>query len=334
MAESDRDLLAIQEDALLLDIVAARGDLTSFADDPIASVLGSWAADIDYGLESQPVSHLLAAPAPIPLSAPRRTRRSGRFMVAAGTAIALVGTSGVAAAVTGDPLLPFRAAVNVVTGSGHDTVVADGDGKGGHNLPDQAALEAQVNQSLSGVQKAIAAGDLELAQHLIDVANGEVDGVEGLPPGLQDRIDQLQQQIDHAVDNSGQGAGNPDHNNGQGDRGHQGDKGHQGAKGHHGDKAQNGGKADNTQPGSGTGKGQGTGHQSGKPGGEKSGKPNPDDTVSTGQNTDRANKPAGGGSTKGRPDKTNQGGGRDKVDHSNRSDKSAPTGHVSTRATR
>jgi len=195
MANSAHDLLAVQEDAMLLDIVASRGDVSSFADDPIAAVLGSWAADIDEGLQTQPVSHLLTLPKPSTVADLRGPRRSTRFLIATGTAVALLGTSGVAAAVTGDPLSPFRAAVKVVAGSG-DEVVGASDNQQNHELPGPAATEAEVNQSLRGVNRAIAAGDLEEAQRLLDIARGDASGAEDLAPGLENRIDKLQDKID------------------------------------------------------------------------------------------------------------------------------------------
>ena len=212
MVDSAHDLLAVQEDAMLMDLVAARGDLSSFADDPIAAVLGSWTADIDEGLQTQPVSHLLTLPKPSTVTDVRGPRRSTRFLIATGTAVALLGTSGVAAAVTGDPLSPFRAAVKVVSGSGDEATNAS-DNQQNHELPGPAATEAEVNQSLRGVNRAIASGDLEEAQRLLDLARGDASGVDDLAPGLENRIDKLQDKIDGAGDGQpGQGQGG-DHAN-------------------------------------------------------------------------------------------------------------------------
>ncbi|MEO8328888.1 MAG: hypothetical protein ABI586_02675 [Candidatus Nanopelagicales bacterium] len=312
MADSDRDLFAIQEDALLLDIVATRGDLTSFADDPIAAVLGSWTRDIDAGLESQQVAHLLTAPAPAASVTPMRSGRSARFLVAATTAVVLVGTSGVAAAVTGDPLGPFRAAVGAVTGSGNDNLSASGVGNNNHPLPDPAATEAEINRTLSGVNRAVAQGDLAAAQALLDAAEVDAVGVADLAPGFDVRFEHLQDKIDQASQdptNNGHPVDNgqsDEHQGGQTNNGHQG-----------------GGKPDHPSNGNGgnsTGNGGHKGHPNdnqpnpnstkdkhatgGGPGSNRPNQPNqpnqPTDHPTA--PTDDATKPGQGGTTKGRPD--------------------------------
>ena len=169
MTGPDRDLLDVQDDALLVDAIAGRGDLSAFRDDPIAALLGSYVADVDLDLELPSGGDWRVKDRP-PLSAARRRARHARFLVAAGTAVALVGTSGVAAAVTGDPFSPYRAAVNAVTHSGETIPTADGKGDANGGVPTQASDSASVARSLKDINRAIAAGDFALAQHLLDDA--------------------------------------------------------------------------------------------------------------------------------------------------------------------
>jgi hypothetical protein len=81
--------------------------------------------------------------------------RSGHGLRAATIAVVLGATlsvSGVAAAVTGDPLSPYKGIVSAVHGSNHD------------ELPPQAARVAKMNHTLVGTRAQIAHGDLAGAQ--------------------------------------------------------------------------------------------------------------------------------------------------------------------------
>lgn len=328
MKDSDRDFLAVQEDALLVDIVATREDLSAFADDHIAQLLGAYAADVDEGLELLANAELPEAPRPL---TPRNhaassPRRSARFLVAATTAVVLVGTSGVAAAVTGDPLSPFRSVVKVVTGGGQ-TPSAD-PGIHSEELPDPAATEAEVALTLNEVKQALKDGDVEKAQLLLDELGADVKGGAELAPGLDARIDKMQDKVDNAADGQGGqhgGAGPDGENPGQGNP--QDDKtrhdnnantSHPNQPGQGDQKPSKPGKDNGDNAGTGGDQAQGPTHSDGskqdstKGKGSNSGKQ--DDTGSRGQTP--GNQSGGGGQVKGRPDR-----GPDKPDKGTKADK-------------
>jgi hypothetical protein len=319
MVEPDADMLAIQEDALLLDFVAARGDLSAFADDPLAALLGAYVADIDEGIDDLVTSEFTArgATTSTPVSAGTdRPGRSVRFLVAAGTAVALVGTSGVAAAVTGDPFMPFREAVKAVSGSHDDVPKADDGGRTG-GLPDEAAEAAEVAQTVSDINQAIASGDLAEAKRLLDEVKGNPDLLDGLPPGLAQQLDDLQHTIDDGDTRPGkgnQGQGKDDHQ-GQGKDDHQG----QGKDDHQGQGKDDQGQGKGNQ---GQGKddhqGQGVDKPNDEPGPDSKANPEAPDAGAKGKGNDAGAPQSGdmsgdmsgdkatsgsgkGGSSKGRP---------------------------------
>ena len=188
------DVWAIQEDALLIDIAAMRGDLTAFADDPLASLFAAFTTDVDDCLELLVMDDLFTPDRAVHAVSDRGRRPGARFLVAAGTAVALMATSGVAAAVSGDPLLPLRQAVKVVAGS------ADDADQSNSSLPDQAAAQADLATSLTDVNRAIANGDLAVAQQLLDAARGNPQLLAALPPGLAQHLDAVQDKIDRGTD--------------------------------------------------------------------------------------------------------------------------------------
>jgi hypothetical protein len=327
MKDIDRDFLAVQEDALLVDFVAAREDLSAFADDHVAQLLGAYAADVDEGLELLANAELPEAAASLtPARSGFSPRRSTRFLVAATTAVVLVGTSGVAAAVTGDPLSPFRSVVKVVTGGGH-TPAAD-PGREGNDLPDPAATEAEVALSLNAVKQALKDGDVEKAQRLLDDVRTDVNGDAELAPGLDARLDKLQDEVDNAAQGQGQGQGQDQGqgqngaNPGQGDPQDDKAKHDNNANSPHpdnpgqGDEKPNKPGKDNAASGEGNAPGpadsDGSKQGSGKGKGDRSGKQH--STGAGGQTP--GNQSGGGGQVKGRPDR-----GPDKADKGPRADK-------------
>jgi hypothetical protein len=136
------DLVAVQRDAILLDALADRAWLDGAVDelDPVAGLLAALAADVDEGLLAGSV---VAAPAAIPpqrrhadreatvLALPGRTtrplprRNAARAVAALVVTAALLSVSGVAAAVSGDPLTPYKRVIDVVRGE-YDQVVPKG----------------------------------------------------------------------------------------------------------------------------------------------------------------------------------------------------------------
>ena len=221
---ADRDLILVQQDAVLLDAVSRRADLSAFAEEPLAALLAALAADVDRdGLGLVPSR----VPAEVPLNAagtvaslPAR-RRTGAVVLT--VAALLVGSSGVAAAVTGDPLAGFKNAVHLVTGAPSDEPSAtpqpsaSGTGVGRDGaLPDTAAAEAQLNKQLDQVGVLIARGDLDAARALLAAAQTELAGLSGqAAAGLQNRLDALAARIDRAAARPSPGAtGHPDSGNG------------------------------------------------------------------------------------------------------------------------
>jgi hypothetical protein len=129
------DLVAVQRDAALLDALAERAwvadPLTDH--DPVAGLLAALAADVDEGLSD------VARPAAIPAQRHRENRRATvltlpvalppvgrRHAVRAAAAMivsaALLSVSGVAAAVSGDPMTPYERVVDVVRISYHEVL--------------------------------------------------------------------------------------------------------------------------------------------------------------------------------------------------------------------
>jgi len=319
MKDSDRDFLAVQEDALLVDILATREDLSAFADDHIAQVLGSYAADVDEGLELVVNAQLPEAPRPLTQDqGDTSPRRSARFLIAATTAVVLVGTSGVAAAVTGDPLSPFRSVVKVVSGGGH-TPTAD-PGRISEELPDPASTKAEVALMLNEAKQALKDGDVEKAQRLLDELAADAQIGDGLSPGLEARIDKMQDDVDKSAggqgghdgqggqdtDKPGQGDPQDDktkHDN-QGNTSHpekpgQGDekptKPGQDTKGNGSD-----GGSDGSQSGSGSSKDPTGSKDKDRAKNDGNGSGKQDDTGTGGK---PAGNQSGGGQVKGRPDR-------------------------------
>ena len=253
-AAVDRDLVLIQQDGLLLETVSRRGDLSAFADEPVAALLAGLAAEADrggmapaerYGPSGlEPPAHRLS-PAP-----GRFSRHSGAVVLT--VAALVVGSSGVAAAVTGDPLAPFRGVTHLVTGgsdAGEGKLVADRRGKDHDgSLPSTATHVAVFNKKMTGFGPLLAHGDAESAREMLQAALSDLvaSGAE-IPAGLQNRVDKLTDRID-AVASGGTAKGN---GSGKAD-GASGGK----AKGSGSDKADgaSGGKA----KGSGSGKADGT----------------------------------------------------------------------------
>ncbi len=176
------DLLAVQRDDELLDLLGGRVAVPS--DDELVRLLAAWRDEIDDGLpgvvpapRSAPDAVRTRTPAVAAAAVPGRPandlvpaagleRSPRRRLTATGTAAALVlgGTlslSGVAAAVTGDPLAPYRAV-------GHALSI------GGDPLPEHAAAVAQLNKQLTRARAAVAHGDVAGAQAAVDALTAQL----------------------------------------------------------------------------------------------------------------------------------------------------------------
>jgi hypothetical protein len=143
------DLAAVARDAELMDRLAVRAPLA--VDDDVARLLASLAAEVDEGLDGL----LAELEAPLieqddPTAAfgtPGRRRVHGlRATTVAIVVGATLSVSGVAAAVTGDPLAPYKGIVRAVTNAGAPSP--------------QASTTAKLNHLATGTQAKIAHGDL------------------------------------------------------------------------------------------------------------------------------------------------------------------------------
>lgn len=174
MSHDSLDLVAVQRDAALLDALSQRvrpdgvDNDTRHDADPVAGLLAALVADVDDGLLGVVGSQ--AAPSLIPEQgrrhvhpatvltlpvavAPVGRRHVARAVAALVVAAAVLSVSGVAAAVSGDPLTPYKNVINVVRGEYHDVmphrslVVPEPKAKAG---PAKAARAAeQVGQAVS-----------------------------------------------------------------------------------------------------------------------------------------------------------------------------------------
>jgi hypothetical protein len=136
-------LVAVQRDAALLDALSARfraasidSDMRQDAD-PVVGLLAALVADVDDGLadlvDRKPAPVLIpeqsrhralpaaVSPMSVPL-APAGRRHVARAVAAMVVTAAVLSVSGVAAAVSGDPLRPYKDVINVVRGGYHEVV--------------------------------------------------------------------------------------------------------------------------------------------------------------------------------------------------------------------
>ena len=143
------DLAAVARDAELMDRLAVRAPLA--VEDDVARLLASLAAEVDEGLDGL----LAELEAPLieqddPTAAfgtPGRRRAHGlRATTVAIVVGATLSVSGVAAAVTGDPLAPYKGIVRAVTNAGAPSP--------------HASTTAKLNHLATGTQAKIAHGDL------------------------------------------------------------------------------------------------------------------------------------------------------------------------------
>ncbi len=174
------DLVEVARDAELLDQLAARDAILD--DDAVSAMLAAFAAEVDEGLaalldDMEPADGredrgLVAVPAV--LAEPRRGHglRATTIAVVLGATLSV---SGVAAAVTGDPLSPYKGIVSAV--------------KGGDDLPSHAARVAHMNHKLVGTRAQIAHGDLAGAQATLAGLRADLASMTDLTPGQRHAIE-------------------------------------------------------------------------------------------------------------------------------------------------
>lgn len=140
MSHDNLDLMAVGRDAALLDALSQRVRLDGpdYDADPVVGLLAALVDDVDDGRRLD-VEDRRAAPSFIPEQSRRRVadaaavparlvvapvgrRHAVRAVAAMVVAAAVLSLSGVAAAVSGDPLKPYKDVINVVRGGYHDVM--------------------------------------------------------------------------------------------------------------------------------------------------------------------------------------------------------------------
>jgi hypothetical protein len=190
------DLVEVARDAELLDLLAARTAPEGGAD-TVSALLAAFAAEVDEGLAAllndiepadRPADPGLVAVPDAPTS-PRRGHglRATTIAVVLGATLSV---SGVAAAMTGDPLSPYKGIVSAVRG-------------GDHELPSHAARVAKMNHHLVGTRAQIAHGDLAGAQATLAGLRLDLASMADLSPrersAIEARIASLQAALDRAT---------------------------------------------------------------------------------------------------------------------------------------
>ena len=160
---SELDLIAVQRDDEALDELARRQAREPMGED-VLFLLSALTAEVDAGL-----ADLLATPLQMPLRSAATgeipslsdaaRRRTARAVTAALIVAGLASVSGVSAAVTGDPLTPYRHVISTIAGTDpktHATRVAGNGDEGMHQqvLSIGAAIDAgQLDRARLGVER-------------------------------------------------------------------------------------------------------------------------------------------------------------------------------------
>lgn len=145
MSHDNLDLIAVQRDAALLDALSQRvrlegahGDIR-IDSDPVVGMLAALVDDVDDGLlldvadrpaarsfipeqSRRSPAHAARLPTLPVVVAPVRRRHAVRVVAAMVVTAAVLSVSGAAAAVSGDPLRPYKDVINVVRGGYHDVM--------------------------------------------------------------------------------------------------------------------------------------------------------------------------------------------------------------------
>lgn len=198
-------MTAVQRDAQTVQALASRAPSLLDRDDVVAQHLAAWLEEIDRGIDATVVVQLPARETASSAPKDRRARRA--VGVAGATVVALVISSGAAAAVTGDPLAAVKAplaALNTINPFVADDAATERAAPADDRADDRADADkvpsvARTNQLLADAQRAIAQGDLERAADLLDQARAAGGG-------RQQRIDQVTDRLDQAIDGQPGGA--------------------------------------------------------------------------------------------------------------------------------
>ena len=157
------DQLAVLRDAERLDALARRD--TGGPSEGVHALLWALGADVDEGLAALLAAPMVESEPAVVLSlADAGRRRAARTLTAALLATGLVSLSGVAAAVTGDPLSPYRSVISAVTDDDDRSVPRDDE----------------VKRQMRIVRAALGDGDLADAQTAVEELR---TGVNALPDG-------------------------------------------------------------------------------------------------------------------------------------------------------
>lgn len=151
-ARDGMDMIAVQRDADALDALAQRRG-PDVGDEEVRRLLAALAADVDDGLAGVLTEEAASDDATV-LELPRERRVARRTLAGALVAAGLLSVSGVAAAVTGDPLAAYRGVYAAVV-------------HGGDSTSSDAGELAALHRRLAGARAAIAHGDLVAAQGVI-----------------------------------------------------------------------------------------------------------------------------------------------------------------------
>ena len=204
----------MQRDDELLDLLGLRRRPWRADDRGRPRLLAALAAEVDDGLAGL----LDDADLPIPAAPPppgADAAGHGRRLGAAGVAAAVllggsVALSGAAAAVTGDPLAPYKTVGHVVGPCRRDVGAAVGDALsfGDDDLPEQAAPIAHLNKRLAGARAALAHGDTTEVRALVDELTAVLataDLSDEQRAALQQRLDKLEDSLARATAADGEG---------------------------------------------------------------------------------------------------------------------------------
>ncbi|MEP6761215.1 MAG: hypothetical protein ABJA93_07600 [Sporichthyaceae bacterium] len=163
---SELDLIAVQRDDEALDELARRQAREPMGED-VLFLLSALTAEVDAGL-----ADLLATPLQMPLRSAATgeipslsdaaRRRTARAVTAALIVAGLASVSGVSAAVTGDPLTPYRNVISTV--AGNDTKPAP-----------RVAGNESVRQQVLSIDAAIDAGQFDRAHRGVKRLHATLD---------------------------------------------------------------------------------------------------------------------------------------------------------------
>jgi len=180
------DQLAVQRDADLLDALASRA--AEGPGDGLQGLLWVLGADVDEGLAellAEPLEDDRSEPAAVIDLAAAGRRRAARTLTVALLAAGLVSVSGVAAAVTGDPLSPYRSVISAVTGEDDKPTGTRDDG---------------VSRQVRVVRGALRDGDLGAAELALQDLRADVAALpRGARRGATQQLAALEAKLVRAV---------------------------------------------------------------------------------------------------------------------------------------